>query len=478
MRDYSIALGDLELGEVNRTFSSGDGLSPRTKRFLKGRLHDIARKELSEDHGSDTSDFYIAMEQIQAVLEAYWPNIDQSEPNALYIWPVLSKRLEGRSNRQGLRIGRALRKMFPVLTDIEIADLTDEVKSKLLASDLTIHTGIDEHAFTKAYSYDQSDYENLDTTETKKHMANSCMRYKFEHLPKHPAAAYASGDFLSVWAETKDGKIAGRCVVYTAGDVPQPAPIYAATERAYVKIRQYLDSIEAKDPHDASWIGAKLKSIPYEEGYVAPYLDLYPRAVDLSSCGKWLVVTRHGAIDASGYSGVLDNHYCTCEYCDGGIEEGNEYRAADTIACEHCFFEHFFTCEECEEYETLETSCTVYRSSIRGHEIEMTVCECCRDNSYVTTTNWQIWHENDVIYTHDDQALAPDDYENDYFTCWLREEVFHNDDIQWLDTGECVSVVGIEQYNADSSGAVYVYDFGNNNWVLMPSEQEVEKCTA
>jgi hypothetical protein len=83
-----------------------------------------------------------------------------------------------------------------------------------------------------------------------------------------------------------------------------------------------------------------------------------------------------------------------------------------------------------------------------------------------------------VIYTHDDEALAPDDYENYYFTCWLKEEVFHNDDIQWLDTGECVSMAGIEQYNADSSGAVYVYDFGNNNWVLMPSEQEVEKCTA
>jgi len=279
MRDFGKSLAGLELSDE----LSNEGLSRRAGKFIETRVYDILVTDIG--NARDISGEFLNsyhMEQnskIKQVIDFYRPNVDRNEPNSLYIWPDANARSKGRNGRQAMRIGRALRRMFPVLTDSEVDKMVDEVKAKLLAKDFTLKTGQDAASFRKAYSYEQADYENVDTSWSKKHMANSCMRYPFDSLPKHPAEAYASGEFTILWLETPSGQIAGRCVVWTKPEIPQAAPIYCVSEAAYEMLNDQLYLMGARRADSASWTGACLVADPYDGGWLAPYLDLEPRAL-------------------------------------------------------------------------------------------------------------------------------------------------------------------------------------------------------
>jgi len=477
MRDFGKALAGQELSHE----LSGDGLSRRAMKFIETRVYDIL---VTNDIGSPdfiSGDVYIYhLEQntkIKEVINFYWPNVDRDEPNVLYIWPDANARNKGRAGRQPMRIGRALRRMFPVLTDTEIDKMVDEVKAKLLAKDFTLKTGTDAASFRKAYSYEQASYENVDTSWTKKHMANSCMRYQFDHLPKHPAEAYASGEFTVLWLETPTGQIGGRCVVWTKPDVPQAAPIYCVSEKAYELINDQLYRMGARRADGASWEGARLVATPYDQGWIAPYLDLEPR--QLRDSGDYLVVSDLGVIDASVYSGILrDDCNFNCEDCGNNVSENDVYHINDRAICPICVENDYFTCEYSDELYPNDDARYVMTRTWRGNTVEQVWCEYFADEYAIMCTDGHLWYQEYVHTTAEGEYISDEQYEQDYFTCWLSDEIYHCDEGQVLEDGQMATLEAIENYNRDDYSYIYVQNELTGEWSKQSKERGLEQCTA
>jgi len=474
MRDFGKALQ----GQEVPSDLGSEGLSKRCKDYLDEKLVSIIIHTI--DGPSD--DKLAQISKMRDVLFAYWPNIDRNEMSALYLWPDLKARAKGRVGRQPMRIGRALRRMFPVLTDVEIDRLVDEIKAELFARKFTLHSGSDAVSFKRAYSYQQASYENLDTTWSKKHMCNSCMRHEFDHLPKHPTEAYASGDFEVYWLEDTHGKIGGRVVVQTSMSgmkiTPQPAPIYAVSELAYEQLRNHLYDIGATDPANASWTDARLVRTDYAGGFVAPYLDLEPRHLEESDCGNYLVVTHRGSIDASNYSGLLGaDTRAICHECQDRIEEGYDYNAFDHTYCEDCYCDLFTTCENCHEPEARDETSTVFVDTRFGN-MEQTWCSCCSGDSAVETVSGELWSDCSVRRLADGSYVDVDTFDKEYFECHLSEECYPLDEGNLLCNGLLATIEAIMDYNQDCDLYQYIFSDLTGEWVLTPKEKDTTQCTA
>lgn len=278
----------------------------------------------------------------------------------------MNKKDKERDRKTACRPGRAFKFLFPELPDIDIAKLVDRFNEKFPVVNLTLCEGKDEDSFIKAYSYEQSVMQNVYTSCGRKSLANSCMRMRPEHegLPKHPSAAYASGDFLSLWTEDENGRIASRCVVYMPeGGKPQAGPVYGTSENALDLIESKLRDMDAVFYNDASWVGARLLYIPCNGGVLAPYLD---HEKELSVDGGYLTVGsgREGSGDycADTYSGVLGASNI-CEECRENIYEGDEITSNDgTCYCSDCYSDLYGTCYESDD-EYLRDDLTLCRVS-------------------------------------------------------------------------------------------------------------------
>jgi len=477
MRDFGKSLAGLELSDE----LSNEGLSRRAGKFIETRVYDILVTDIGEATGTTAVDLNsYHMEQnnkIKQVIDFYRPNVDRNEPNSLYIWSDANARSKGRNGRQAMRIGRALRRMFPVLTDSEIDKMVDEVKAKLLAKDLTLKTGTDAASFRKAYSYEQASYENVDTSWSKKHMANSCMRYSFDSLPKHPAEAYASGEFTMLWLETPSGQIAGRCVVWTKPEIPQAAPIYCVSEAAYEMLDEQLYRMGARRADSASWTGACLVAHPYDDGWLAPYLDLEPRA--LRVWGDYLVVDECGVIDGSNYGGILrdgDRYYC--EDCSDGIHEMDVTHVQDRAICPSCLESSYFRCEYSDEYYHESDAREVYSRHWNGNTVVQLWDSYYADEYAVECTDGTLWYQEYVYTTADGEAISADQYDNEYFTCWLSDEVYHNDDAQVLEDGELTTLEQIQEFNKSDRVYEYVQNELTGEWSSQLKKEEGEQCIA
>lgn len=479
MRDYGKALEGLEI----ETFYDSNGLSQRCKTFLYEYLARKIKQEVDDCDSLDTSYYYEQTANVSKVLDIYWPNIDKDEPAAMFIYPDLAARDKGRSGRRGVRIGRALRRMFPQLLDFEIDSLVDTVKSNLMPREYTVHTGFNAKDFAKAYSHTQVAPENLDTGWHKKHSVNSCMRYKFDHMPNHPAEAYASGDFEVIWLEDSDGRIGGRVVVAKSKAgveiKPKAGPIYAVSEMAYKKLREFISFAEIELGDNQSWVGCQLKAIPYEDGYIAPYLDYEPRVLQEKYAGgssvTKLEISRDGDIDASQYNGLLMTGGChCCLECGDSVDENYVYTRDGDSYCENCYHSLFFCCEYCEEDMPRNEEREVNTVNRWGNN-QQSWCEHCATHHAVETESGESWDEDHVYTTGDGIVISQDEYDNDYFMCDLVEEIYHNDQSNDLSCGGRASAYGISWYNMNDFTTKYIYDATNEHWVLEPREQETKE---
>lgn len=287
-------------------------------------------------------------------VQLYEPRVSSKYQGKISLY--MNHKDKARDRLTALRPGRAFKLMFPELPDPKIAELVDKFNISYPIVELSLHTGREEGDFIKAYSYEQSVMQNVVTTTSRKSLANSCMRLRaeFEGLPKHPSAAYASGEFLSVWTEDNKGGIASRCVLWwKEGETPQAGPVYGTSEQSIDVIEEYLLSINAKLYDEATWVGAKLLYIPCNGGALAPYLD-HEKGLSISSCEEFLVVCSgdEGDFVAETYSGVLSHrsqHYC--EACGDSVDEVDVFSSPDgECYCEYCYNERFTTCYE-DDYE-------------------------------------------------------------------------------------------------------------------------------
>ena len=170
-----------------------------------------------------------------------------------------------------MRPTRAIKLMFPEFDHKTLNEITDAYLQKFAPRKLVLHTSQDPKEFTLAYSGEQSNCENIETSYKRKHMSHSCMRYPFDHLPQHPAEAYASGDFKIIYVLDQDGLVCSRCVVAmnttNSSNAPQAGPIYGVSEQSIDMINDHLtDVMCAVQAGSSDWSGAKLSRIPNPDG--------------------------------------------------------------------------------------------------------------------------------------------------------------------------------------------------------------------
>jgi hypothetical protein len=337
----------------------------------------------------------------------------------------MSKKDKERDRLTALRPGRALKIMFPDLNDKDIALLVDKFNKEFPVVSLSLHTGKDEESFIKAYSYEQSVMQNVYTTDSRKSLANSCMRMRPEHenLPKHPSAAYASGDFLSVWTEDEAGRIASRCVVYLKEDSkPQAGPVYGTSEIAIDMIEAHLATMDCVLYDNAYWHGAKLLYIPCRGGALAPYLD-HEKCLTID--GDYLVISDGGDCDgdfyADNYSGILSGGTPCCE-CSDSLSPDDIYTSDDgNCYCESCYNDIFARCHESGEEYPINDMETVRTAKYRwGWEEGLVYCP--GDYDYVQVDGY--WYASHLtVETEQGNTYVEDS--DEYFTCEQTGE-FHD----------------------------------------------------
>ena len=341
----------------------------------------------------------------------------------------MNKKDMERDRKTAVRPGRAFKFLFPELPDIEIAKLVDKFNAKFPVVNLTLHEGKEEEAFIKAYAYEQSVMQNVSTTSGRKSLANSCMRLRPEHegLPKHPSAAYASGDFLSLWTEDEKGKIASRCVVYVPeGDKAQAGPVYGTSEIAIDLIESKLRDMDANLYSSASWVGARLLNIPCHNGVLAPYLD-HERG--LSEKGEFLVIVDGERGDrgvnyyADTYSGVLGGGE-TCTGCEENVYEDDVVHDDDgNCYCSDCYNDTFATCyEDGNEYLQDDMHMCRIRTYRWGWQEDLVYDPESHD--YVMIGGYYYHPDNIVTTEQGNQYL---DSSDDYFVCEKTDE-YHDTD--------------------------------------------------
>ena len=370
-----------------------------------------------------------------------------------------------------MKAGRALKYIFPELSDSDIEILGDAFREKFSLRTFTLRTGTSPDDFTHAYSHDQADMDNPRTTTTRKAIAHSCMRYEFERLEVHPCSIYGSGDFKIAWLETDKGKIAGRVVVCTSHkSKPQAGPIYGVCENSLNQLQDWLDSIKAIGyDSGSSWIGAKLLAVPYDDNgaYIGPYLDVMPQRMAASDDGKYLIIDDCGEIDASTYHGILNGHYTNCSECGDGLSEDDYYYSEYTEEhyCESCYNNEHTYCEVTGDMVHNSELVQVWSSSRWGIQSEM-VSECERDNNYIECTDGKMWPDDQVSYCQSEEVwISPVDREDNYFQSDWDGEVYPNSVMCTTEDGDNVAESEFleheDTWDCDTSDV----------WVRIPEEE-------
>lgn len=457
----------------------GARLRRRCRDFLQTKLYDIAKKEVHEDLSSDTSHYYTACDNINSILDLYLPNIDQSSPRTLKMWTSGEARVKGKKARVAMKTGRALKLMFPSLTDVEVEAITVELRNKLFPRNYLVKRGKSRLDFKTAYTGPKPDYEELDTSWRIKHIANSCMRHDFASQPSHPVEAYASGDFEIVWLENDQGQVFARCIVSSGTSQRYAGPIYAVNQNAARQLEAIADSEEWSWADGGEWNGLKLLALPYGGGYQAPYLDVSPRNLAVQD-EDFLVIDRYGDIDASSYNGILfesSRHMC-CN-CEEPVDECDIYHYDGDSYCSDCYHDNYFTCQYCEEAAPNDEANIVMTDGGYG-QIEETWCDCCCQRSAEEDLNGELWRSEDLVDGIDsdgyDCRISLREAHNNWFFCYLDSVYYHNDEAQELDNGELASMRGINSFNRLDKEYHIIWVEEENHWAMVLREQEDRDC--
>lgn len=498
MRNFIETYDKWKISSSHFPINEGEGLSRRALGCIEPIIQKIAIEEywtMIESSGEDVP--YTASQlrrYMRFIMECHWPNVDKDYKNFLFLWPDVETRTKGRSARRMMKIGKALKKMFPCLTDVEVERAVDEIKRQLWSNDLEVKSSLDPEDFARVSQGPFAEYENVDTNWSKKHQSNSCMRYEFSDQPHHPMEAWGSGDFKIMWTECAKGLIHSRVIVSiakegVARDKPQAAPIYCCHERAYHVLSMALEEMGAETTSRSTFKGSVLLAHRNDShSFYGPYVDCEPRNLNVitkevgvgkKTTEEFLLVESNGLIDGSNYGGVL--HIGTpkcCTSCEEPTVNGERRWWGDDVYCEDCYDENFFSCEHCGDEERVESSDWV---NVRTYGVttEERWCSYCISNNAVEVLDGSLWSDQDVIPygdPHNGEYIPEHLIGNGYFLCHLSDYAFEDDDMVLLDSGDVASYYGVDQYNLQSqmSGrtAQWVYSDKSGEYVLTEVEEE------
>jgi hypothetical protein len=351
-----------------------------------------------------------------------------------------------RDREVAMKPARAFSMMFPELEHKQVIELTDMYLNRFAKRELFIREGADAKDFVKAYSWTQAPTDNISTTYQRKSSASSCMRYDFD----------------------ADGKIASRCVVRVMEDGQyRGGPIYGVSEQAIDMLEHHiLATPNGEYGADDAWVGARLLRQPTEDdpdAFYAPYLDPEPRR--LTDDGEYLVIDDCGAIDANGYSGILNDHACHCERCNTGLSEDESYYSeyTDEMYCNDCYYEDHFYCEYADADYHVDQSYMVYvtYSNRNGYAQERVSDWAVEygDNFIYCDNDDEYWHVDLAYYCeYEDIYISQRGIDaKTYFISDWDGEVYPDDQLATTDTGDTISI-------DEAKGDGFEYDEENNIW--------------
>lgn len=351
---------------------------------------------------------------------------------------------------------RAIKLMFPEFDHNTLNEITDAYLQKFAPRELGLHVSESTDAFKLAYSGEQSNSENIQTSYKRKHMSHSCMRYEFSQLPQHPAEAYASGDFKVIYVLDQDGLVCSRCVVAIHGDTPQAGPIYGVSEQSIDMINDHLtDVMDAVQAGSSDWSGARLCRIrnPDGEGFIAPYLDIGPQS--LNDNGKHLIVDSCGEIDASCYSGILGGYEYTCRCCEEGLNGDESYFSEYTeeYYCESCYYEEHIYCDyagtDVHRDDTTLVKVMGSNGNSYNERVATSVIEY-GDDFIHCDSDGEYWDCDSAVYIESEDIWCdPITLMDDYFECNWTGEWYPNDEMCRTEDGEKVCKQALDDHDEE-----------------------------
>ena len=330
--------------------------------------------------------------------------------------------------------GRAIRTMFPELQDNALETLVDKFRAMFSDKDYTVKVGETKADFKHAYMHQIEDMENPYTTNWRKSLANSCMRYSFDNQKHHPAEAFASPDFGIVWVENEHKQIAARAV-YLKNNMSF-APIYGTSEQAMNLIEDWMAKHDAHKATCGEWLGAKLLRHPHNgssDTFEAPYLDVSPS--ELTDDGEYLVIQECGEIDGSAHQGLLGtNDRVYCEACEESVHEHDIRFCPDGYGyCDYCFDDRFFLCEYNQDYYPTDEATRVYRRARWGIDWNVASDDAVNysDDIVFVECRDEYWEIDDTFFCeHTEQHFTQCEIDNGEF-------VWHAETDMWYPEDDC-----------------------------------------
>jgi hypothetical protein len=263
----------------------------------------------------------------QLLLE--WPHKSVTDPNRV---AYTENERKGEADRQTITtLGKYLRRHFQAMPDHELRDI------------------VARHTYSGGIEI-VDDLPNM--IEAVMNGPSSCMTRHFDircddGKRRHPYAVYDPSLGWSMAVRVQDGKILGRCLIYT-----DPDSGYKCFVRSYKRdpeqrshsgvdeaIEAYLKNLGIEKTSE--WPdGAKLMRYRIDDNeFLAPYIDGHSRHVDIYN-DQYLTISSHGEYCCDNTDGRAGAPLCTCEDCGTAIyEEDDEYcvgRFADTTVCCNC----------------------------------------------------------------------------------------------------------------------------------------------
>ena len=397
---------------------------------------------------------YRASSPVDLTMFLFAPKMAEANKQNISIYQSAEK--FDRDLRTSMKPGRAFRFMFPEATDAEVEMFVDELRKKFPVQNLVVKRGYDRADFKHMYTHDICGTQNIYTTQSRKSLACSCMRYKFNKV--HPSEAYASGEFLALWTEDENGRIASRVVVHDPSKTF--GPVYGTTEYSVDLLYSELHGMGYEYGDSGSWEGAEVLMIELGcEEYAFPYIDfgLTPDP-DTISEGRAKIYDRGDDLPTGGtWCPNGDGEYSYCYDCDERVYEDDMYHDDDGYCyCESCYHERFSRCEWTDRWVPSSEIVEVVVSGWGGRTRRAYVCEDALDD--FTLAYDDIYYESVLVVELGDSGEWAYKEDPDIFCSDLTGEYHHNDD---QESTEDNNILATKQEFLDAG---YVYNSDEGFW--------------
>ena len=100
------------------------------------------------------------------------------------------------------------------------------------------------------------------------------------------------------------------------------------------------------------------------------------------------------------------------------------------------------------------------------------------DEHAIECSDGSLWYKEYVYTTADGEDISADQYDNDYFTCWLSDNIYHNDDAQVLEDGMLTTLEQIEIFNRSDRVYEYVQNELTGEWSSQLKKGGDDRCIA